>query len=47
VETTLDLTNWTTAGVDQGSGDVGQNVTATVALGAETERFVRLVTTTP
>jgi len=47
VETSFDLTNWTTAGVDQGSGDVGQNISASIILGGETQRFMRLRVTTP
>jgi hypothetical protein len=48
VETTLDLaTGWTTVGVNQGSGAVGNIVTASILLGTETKRFVRLSVTTP
>jgi len=47
VQTTTDLVNWTTDGVNQGSGAVGQNVTASFTLGTEMERFMRLVITTP
>lgn len=48
VETTLDLTtSWTTTGINQGSGEVGQIVTASIPLGTETKRFVRLAVATP
>ena len=47
VQTTTDLVNWTTAGVDQGHGDVGHYITTSVTLGPGTKRFVRLVVTTP
>ena len=47
VQTTTDLINWTTTGVDQGVGDVGHFITASATLGSETKRFVRLVVTTP
>jgi hypothetical protein len=47
VETSIDLMNWTTTGVNQGSGDVGQNVAGNVPLGSETQRFVRLQVTWP
>jgi hypothetical protein len=47
VQTTTDLVNWTTSGVDQGHGGVGQYITVAVTLGAELERFVKLVITTP
>ena len=47
VETSADLAAWTTTGVTQGSGAVGQIVTASVALGAAAKRFMRLVVTEP
>jgi len=47
VQTTTDLLNWTTSGVDQGHGGVGHYITASITLGAETKRFVELVVTTP
>jgi hypothetical protein len=47
VETSTDLVNWTTNGVNQGSGDVGQNVNGSVPLGSETQRYVRLQVTWP
>jgi hypothetical protein len=49
VQTSTDLADpqgWTTTGVNQGSGAVGQIVTASIALGTETKRFVRLEATT-
>jgi hypothetical protein len=46
VQTSTDLESWTTAGVNQGSGAVGQIVTASISLGTETKRFVRLEETT-
>jgi hypothetical protein len=46
VQTSTDLASWTTAGVNQGSGAVGQIVTASISLGTETKRFVRLEETT-
>jgi hypothetical protein len=47
VQTTIDLMNWTAEGVDQGSGGVGEYVTASVPIGLETKRFVRLMITSP
>jgi hypothetical protein len=47
VQTTVDLQDWTISGVDQGNGGVNQYVTASVALGSEAKRFVRLQVTTP
>lgn len=49
VQTSTDLADpqgWTTTGVNQGSGAVGQIVTASISLGTETKRFVRLEETT-
>lgn len=44
VETADEVTGaWTTVGVNQGSGAVGENVTATVPLPAGQKRFLRLV----
>lgn len=43
VETSTDLHSWTTAGVTQGSGGVGQTLTATILIPpAPSQRFLRL-----
>ena len=47
VETSTDLVHWTISGVNQGSGNVGRNVTGNVPLGSETQRYVRLQVTWP
>lgn len=41
-----DLQGWTATGVNQGGGGVGQIVTASISIGTETKRFVRLEQTT-
>lgn len=47
VETSTELVTWTTTGVNQGSGAVGQYVTASFPLGTDVKRFLRLVVTEP